>query len=72
MTLTPNRPLSWALCPKCQGRGRIRQNIRKKVKLSYQAALLQFEQQGGTVPERPKAHFAVCTSCRGTGLQAAA
>ena len=72
MTLTPNRPLSWALCPKCQGRGRIRQNIRKKVKLSYQAALLQFEQQGGTVPERPKAHLTVCASCRGTGVQAAA
>lgn len=71
MTFTPNIPSSWALCPKCQGRGRIRQNIRKKVKLSYQAALLQFEQEGGTAPERPKAHLSVCPSCLGSGLNAA-
>lgn len=60
------------LCPKCQGRGRIRQAIRKKVKLSYQAALLQFAQQGGTAPERPKAHLSACPSCLGSGLSAAA
>lgn len=71
MTFTPNMPSSWALCPKCQGRGRIRQAIRKKVKLSYQAALLQFEQQGGTAPERPKAHLSVCPNCLGSGLKAA-
>lgn len=63
---------SWALCSKCQGRGRVRQNIRKKAKLSYQAALLQFAQQGGIAPERPKAHLSACPSCRGSGLQAAA
>jgi len=63
---------SWVLCPKCQGRGRIRQAIRKKVKLSYQAALLQFAQQGGTAPERPKAHLSACPSCLGSGLSAAA
>ncbi len=63
---------SWALCSKCQGRGRVRQNIRKKAKLSYQAALLQFAQQGGIAPERPKAHLSACPSCRGSGLQPAA
>jgi 2-polyprenyl-6-methoxyphenol hydroxylase-like FAD-dependent oxidoreductase len=42
------------------------------VKLSYQAALLQFEQHGGTAPERPKAHLSACPSCHGMGLQAAA
>ena len=58
-------------CSKCQGRGRIRQAIRKKVKLSYQAALLQLEQKGGDAPERPKAHLSVCPSCLGSGLVAA-
>lgn len=62
---------SWKPCPKCQGRGRIRQKIRKKVKLSYQAALLQFEQQGGVMPDRPKAHLSFCPSCHGAGLNAA-
>ena len=62
---------SWAPCPKCQGRGRISQKIRKKVKLSYQAALAQFEKYGGTAPARPKAHLSSCPSCGGSGLIAA-
>ncbi|ART83260.1 monooxygenase [Oceanisphaera profunda] len=60
--------LSWAPCPKCQGRGRISQKIRKKVKLSYQAALAQFEKNGGTAPALPKAHLSSCPSCGGSGL----
>lgn len=63
---------SWAACRKCKGRGRIRQKIRKKVKLSYQAALLEFKQQGGTMPERPQAHLSLCPHCTGSGLFAAA
>ena len=34
--------------------------------------MLQFAQQGGTAPERPKAHLSACPSCRGSGLQPAA
>ncbi|HKM37585.1 MAG TPA: NAD(P)/FAD-dependent oxidoreductase [Thiopseudomonas sp.] len=45
--------------------------IRKKVKLSYQAALLQFEKDGGTAPDRPKANFSLCPRCGGSGLLAA-
>ncbi|HKM15312.1 MAG TPA: FAD-dependent monooxygenase [Marinospirillum sp.] len=71
ITLTNPAQLSWTFCPKCQGRGRIRQKIRKKVKLSYQAALLQFEQQGGVMPDRPKAHLSFCPGCHGAGLSAA-
>lgn len=71
MTLTNEVQPSWALCSKCHGRGRVRLKIRKKVKLSYQAALLQFEQHGGTAPERPKANFSLCPRCGGTGLLAA-
>lgn len=72
ISLTRKVESSWTLCTKCKGRGRIRQKIRKKVKLSYQAALLQFEQQGGVVPEKPKAHLSTCPSCLGSGLSAAA
>ena len=65
---------SWTFCPKCKGRGRVRLKVRKKVKLSYQAALLEFEQQGGTgtAPDRPKVHLSLCPRCLGSGLQAAA
>ncbi len=72
ISLTRKVESSWTLCTKCKGRGRIRQKIRKKVKLSYQAALLQFEQQGGVVPEKPKAYLSTCPSCLGSGLSAAA
>ena len=41
------------------------------MKLSYQAALLQFAQHGGTAPDQPKAYLSVCPSCRGSGLSAA-
>lgn len=71
ISLTHDIQPSWALCFKCQGRGRIRQKIRKKTKLSYQAALLQFAQHGGIAPERPKAHLSACPSCLGSGLRAA-
>ena len=70
--LTNELQSTWALCPKCQGRGRVRLRIRKKVKLSYQAALLHFEQHGGTAPEQPQAPLSNCPHCHGSGLIAAA
>ena len=64
---------SWTTCPKCQGRGKNSQKIRKKVRLSYQAALAQFEKTNGegTPPVRPKGHLSLCLSCGGSGLIAA-
>ncbi|MGO5000180.1 FAD-dependent oxidoreductase [Oceanisphaera sp. W20_SRM_FM3] len=38
------------------------------MKLSYQAALAQFEKHGGSAPARPKAHLSSCPSCGGSGL----
>lgn len=38
------------------------------MKLSYQAALTQFEKHGGSAPVRPKAHLSSCPSCGGSGL----
>lgn len=72
ITFTNTAQPSWTVCPKCKGRGRVRQKIRKKVKLSYQAALIEFEQQGGSAPERPKVHLSLCPTCLGSGLKAAA
>ncbi|MBR9858994.1 MAG: FAD-dependent monooxygenase [Gammaproteobacteria bacterium] len=65
---------SWTTCPKCQGRGKNSQKIRKKVRLGYQAALAQFEKSGGegTAPVRPKGHLSTCLNCGGSGLLPAA
>lgn len=41
------------------------------MKLSYQAALLQFEKHGGIAPQQPKAHWSFCPNCHGSGLVAA-
>ena len=41
------------------------------MKLSYQAALLQFEKHGGIAPQQPKAHWSSCPNCHGSGLVAA-
>lgn len=62
---------SWSPCQKCQGRGRISQKIRKKVRLAYQAAVAKAEQDGTPVPNRPQAHLSSCPSCGGSGVIAA-
>lgn len=60
----------WTSCPECQGRGKISQRLRKKVRISYQLALENFEKNKGEgmPPVRPKAHLATCASCSGSGL----
>lgn len=62
--------LSWTMCPKCQGRGKKSQKLRKKVRQYYQTACDTFEKSNGegTAPARPKAHQISCLSCSGTGL----
>ena len=72
MSEVKSKKQSWAPCPKCQGRGRISQKIRKKVRLAYQAALAKAEQDGTPAPARPKAHLSSCPSCGGSGLIPAA
>ncbi|MDX1270036.1 MAG: hypothetical protein R3311_21905, partial [Oceanisphaera sp.] len=65
---------SWTTCPKCQGRGKNSQKIRKKVRLGYQAALAHSEKSGGegSAPVRPKGHLSTCLNCGGSGLLPAA
>lgn len=61
---------SWTICPECQGQGKKKQRISKKVKLQYQRALEQFEKTNseGTAPVRPKPHLYQCLNCNGSGL----
>ncbi|CAH0992531.1 Kynurenine 3-monooxygenase [Sinobacterium norvegicum] len=61
------------MCPQCQGRGKKSKRLRKKVRLSYQRALADFEKSNGDgePPVRPKGHLDTCPHCQGCGLQPA-
>jgi len=63
----------WTICKECQGQGKKSRRITKKVRLSYQRALEQFEKSDktGTTPVPPKAHLDSCINCAGSGLVAA-
>ena len=60
----------WASCLACQGRGQKTKRLRKKVRLSFQKALAEFETNNavGTPPVRPKGHLYDCLNCNGSGL----
>jgi 2-polyprenyl-6-methoxyphenol hydroxylase-like FAD-dependent oxidoreductase len=64
----------WTTCQECQGRGKKNMRLRKKVRLSYQRELAQFEKDNseGITPVRPKGHLYDCLNCSGTGLIQAA
>lgn len=61
---------SWTICEDCQGHGKKSQKLRKKVRLSYQKALEEFEKSDGKgpAPIRPKNHLNPCLNCNGSGL----
>jgi len=61
---------NWAICVDCQGNGKKRRRLRKKVKLRYQRELELFEKANnqGTAPVRPRGHLEECLSCNGSGL----
>jgi 2-polyprenyl-6-methoxyphenol hydroxylase-like FAD-dependent oxidoreductase len=64
-----NEEASWTICQECQGQGKKRQRLSKKVRLRYQKAVDQFEKTNeGTVPVRPKGHLKSCLNCGGSGL----
>ena len=65
-----NSQNKWATCLECQGRGQRSMRLRKKVRLSFQRALEQFEKNNsaGVAPVRPKGHRYDCLNCSGSGL----
>ncbi len=66
-----NEESSWTVCLECQGRGKRRRRLRKKVRLSYQRALDAFEKtnaEPSVAPVRPKGHLEDCVNCGGSGL----
>ncbi|MEO8932787.1 MAG: NAD(P)/FAD-dependent oxidoreductase [Xanthomarina sp.] len=65
-----NEDSSWAICQECQGLGKKRRRLRKKVRLNFQIALEQFEKSDkqGPAPWRPKGHLYPCLNCSGSGL----
>ncbi|MBJ7881639.1 FAD-dependent oxidoreductase [Gelidibacter salicanalis] len=65
-----NEKANWTICPECQGQGKKSRRLRKKVRLSYQAALDTFEKSkgDGVAPVRPKRHLSTCVACSGSGL----
>lgn len=66
-----NEESNWTVCLECQGRGKRRRRLRKKVRLSYQRALDAFEKtnaEPSMAPVRPKGHLEDCLNCGGSGL----
>jgi 2-polyprenyl-6-methoxyphenol hydroxylase-like FAD-dependent oxidoreductase len=65
-----NEGVSWTICQECQGHGKKKQRLSKKVRLQYQMELDQFEKTKGegAVPIRPKSHLNSCLKCSGSGL----
>lgn len=65
-----NEETSFTMCLECQGRGKKRHKLRKKVRFLYEMALEQFEKTNGegVAPVRPKGHLYVCLTCGGSGL----
>lgn len=70
MIKAENERVSWTICPECQGHGKKKQRLSKKVRLRYQMELDQFEKtkNEGTAPVRPKGHLSLCLNCYGSGL----
>lgn len=70
MKIEQHKNTCWTSCPECQGRGKKSRRLRKKVRLSYQRAVEEFEKSNsiGTAPVRPKAHLYTCLNCKGTGI----
>ena len=70
MKKVENEGVSWTICQECQGHGKKKQRLSKKVRLRYQMELDQFEKTKGegTAPVRPKSHLNSCLKCSGSGL----
>ncbi|PVX46414.1 2-polyprenyl-6-methoxyphenol hydroxylase-like FAD-dependent oxidoreductase [Flavobacterium sp. 103] len=69
MKKAENEGANWTICLDCQGHGKKKQRLSKKVRIRYQIALEQFEKsKEGMAPVRPKSHLNSCLNCFGSGL----
>ncbi len=60
----------FTICPECQGLGKQKRRIKKKVQLRYQTELAVFEKSNfeGIAPIRPEGTFFSCPNCTGSGI----
>lgn len=63
-----NEKSHWTFCSECNGQGKIRGRLRKKVKLRYQSALDEFEKTKCATPLPPETPLLLCLNCKGTGI----
>ena len=65
-----NLKSNFTICLECQGLGKQKRRIKKKVQLRYQAELTAFENSNfeGIAPVRPKGTFFSCPDCAGSGI----
>ena len=62
--------MNWTACSECQGLGKKKLRLRKKVRLQYQKELEEFEKNNkqGNAPIKPTTNLVPCVNCSGTGL----
>ena len=62
--------MNWTACTECQGLGKKKLRLRKKVRLQYQKELEEFEKNNkqGNAPIKPTTNLGPCVNCSGTGL----
>jgi 2-polyprenyl-6-methoxyphenol hydroxylase-like FAD-dependent oxidoreductase len=60
----------WTVCQECQGRGKKKRRVNKKLKLRYEQELEEFEKTKGEgiAPVKPKGNLYLCLNCSGSGL----
>ncbi|WP_264521646.1 FAD-dependent oxidoreductase [Flavobacterium sp. N1994] len=65
-----NKKTYWTICQECQGLGKKKRRLRKKVRLEFQAALDTFEKTKGEgkAPVPPESHLYACPNCSKSGL----
>ena len=68
-----NEQTFFKFCPDCNGTGKQKRRIKKKIQLRYQKALEVYEQSNfeGIEPIRPEGTFSSCPDCSGSGIIAA-